>query len=69
MDSGSGSKGREKIARNAVATRLSHLRNARFETAGFASNAPTPTVEAARAMAAYNARLIAGQRPQPSVAG
>lgn len=65
-DSG-GSKGAEKIARQNVARRLAFLREVRFVTEGFASNAPVPGVEEARSMAARNARLFASQRPTPSV--
>lgn len=57
----------ERNKRNAVATRLSYLRNARFETKGFKSNDPVPSLEEARQMADYNRRLINGQRPTPSV--
>lgn len=50
-----------------AAGRLAHLRNAKFELVGFASNEKVPSITEARKMIAENKRRIAGQKPQPSV--
>ena len=63
------SKDIERNKAKAVAGRLAYLRNARFETKGFASNAKVPGLAEAQAMHGANRRLIASQRPTPSVRG
>lgn len=60
-------KSGEANRRKSYAGKYSHLRAIRFETKGFKSNAPIPSVPEARAMADYNRRLVNGQRPTPSV--
>lgn len=62
-----GGKSGQKNKNQAIAGRLSHLRNARFETHGFKSNEPVPSISEARKMDGYNKRLYNEQRPQPSV--
>lgn len=49
-----------------AAGRMKHLREAKFETSGFRSNEPTPSVDRAREMASYNLRMYAKLRPIPS---
>lgn len=57
----------ERNKNQAMAGRMSHLRNAKFETQGFKSNEPIPSVSEARKMHSYNLRLINSQTPQPRV--
>ncbi len=60
--------GKSDVLRNReIAARLRYLRSEKFETQGFKSNEKTPSVEEARKMAGFNARLIAGQTPMPKV--
>jgi len=53
--------------RKSFAGKYNHLRAVRFETKGFKSNEPTPSLAKAAEMHGYNKRLIASQRPTPSV--
>jgi hypothetical protein len=55
----------ERNKNQAIAGRIAFLRNAKFETQGFKSNEPVPSVSEARKMHAYNVRLINSQAPQP----
>lgn len=66
MDGNGSAKANQRNRRKEAAARLSYLRNGKFVTAGFGHH-ENPSVERARELAAYNARLIASQRPTPSV--
>lgn len=55
----------ERNKNQAMAGRIAYLRNAKFETKGFKSNEPIPSLAEARQMHAYNVRLINSQTQQP----
>ena len=60
-------KGIEKQRISAVAGRLAYLRAVKFETVGFKSNEPIPSLAAAGAMHAKNKRMIGELTKKPSV--
>lgn len=55
----------ERNKNQAIAGRIASLRNTKFETQGFKSNEPVPSVSEARKMHSHNVRLINSQTPQP----
>jgi hypothetical protein len=57
----------EKARVSAVAGRLAHLRAFKFETVGFKSNEPIPSLATAHAMHAKNKRAMSELTKTPSV--
>lgn len=51
-------KSRQKASNSAAAGRMKHLRAKKFETLGFKSNEPVPSLANARSMAIENRRTI-----------
>lgn len=66
---GKGRKGIEASKNNNIARRLAYLRNARFQTEGFGSNEPTPSLADARKMASKNLAAMREVGKTPSVGG
>lgn len=56
-------KSAEKNRNTAIAGRLAYLRAEKFETVGFKSNEPVPTISQARKMATEN-RVRMGKLPK-----
>jgi hypothetical protein len=56
----SAAKDNEKRARQNFAAKHAKLRDVRFETFGFGSNMPTPSLASAGAMAGKNRRAMIG---------